>query len=167
MLLTLRKCGAWCRIFTQTADFSMNRSFQPILFHLLRCLSVTYHYSHKIRTRYKSSPLRSALICDITQHRVVIPYQRFGITYRLSSRTSPLKMGPIGCPRNVSTEWPLYAAQYPRRVQISSTSRWEPEITQSPHFPPPWCFCHYSLLYSSHYIQYSVHKNSSLKTNMW
>ena len=83
MLLTLRKRWAWCSIFTQSADFSINRSFQPILLHLLRCLSVTYHYSHKIRTRYKNYPLRSALICDTTQHRVVIPYRRFGTTYRL------------------------------------------------------------------------------------
>jgi len=81
--MSLRKRWAWRSIFTQSADFSTNRSFQPILLHLLRCLSVKYHYSHKIRTWYKNYPLISTLICDITQHRVVIPYRRFGTTYRL------------------------------------------------------------------------------------
>jgi hypothetical protein len=55
------------------------------------------------------------------------------------STTSTLKMGPIGCPRNVSTELPRYSAQYSRRSQISSASRWEPEIQQ---FHSPFFFCH-------------------------
>ena len=48
--------------------------------------------------------MKSAPFWDITERRVVIIYWRFGTTYRShihgsrSSRTWPLKMGPIGCP---------------------------------------------------------------------
>ena len=53
--------------------------------------------------------MRSALYWNFTQHRVVIPYQRFGTTYQfhlqgLRRRTHfsytswPSKMGPTNCP---------------------------------------------------------------------
>ena len=48
--------------------------------------------------------LRSSIFWDISQRRVVIPYRRFGTTYRFylqRSRIVPgllLKMGPIRCP---------------------------------------------------------------------
>jgi len=53
--------------------------------------------------------LKSAVFCDITQRIVVIPYRRFGTTYRsdlqltLADRTERLS-------RNVGKELPLYAA---------------------------------------------------------
>jgi len=46
--------------------------------------------------------MKSALFWDITQHRVEIPYRRFGTTYRShlqGSRTLwPLKMRPTSSP---------------------------------------------------------------------
>ena len=41
--------------------------------------------------------LRSALFWDITQHKVVMPYRRFGTTHRSHHKVTPwlLKMGPI------------------------------------------------------------------------
>ena len=48
--------------------------------------------------------LRSALFWDVTQRIVVIPYGRFGTTYRSELQgprnplSWPLKMGPISCP---------------------------------------------------------------------
>jgi len=45
--------------------------------------------------------LRSAVFWDFSQRRVVIPYQRFGTTYRFYLQTSrcvsPSEDGPIGC----------------------------------------------------------------------
>jgi len=41
--------------------------------------------------------MRTALLLDITQRVVVIPYRRFGTTY-LSHFQGTLKMEPIGCP---------------------------------------------------------------------
>ena len=106
---------------------------------------------------YKNYLLRSALICDITQHRVVTPQRRFGTTYRLYlQRDKPLKMGPIGRPANVSTKLPLYASQYSRRRQISSTSRWESENTQlTPLFNPPF-FATLMLLPQLFALQYTL-----------
>ena len=58
--------------------------------------------------------MRSALFWVITQHRVVIPYRRFGTTYRshLQGSRNPrrksswnLKMEPIGCPEMLVTNY--------------------------------------------------------------
>ena len=43
----------------------------------------------------------------------------------------PLRWDPIGCPETSGTELSLYAAQYPRRAQISSTLWRKPETTHS------------------------------------
>jgi hypothetical protein len=68
--------------------------------------------------------LRLELFWYISQCRVVILYRRFG-TRRNSFWTSwPLKMGPISCPEKSVHNY------HPRRAQMVSTSRLNPEIRQ-------------------------------------
>jgi hypothetical protein len=55
--------------------------------------------------------MRSALFCDVTQRTVVIPYRRFGTTYRSHLQGSR-------DPRYVGKELPPCAAYNPRTVQI-------------------------------------------------
>jgi hypothetical protein len=75
--------------------------------------------------------MRSALLWDITQRRVVILYRRFGTTHRsyrqLSISTFCFSLdfltpddGTDTLSRNVGKGFPLDAAQEPRRAQICS-----------------------------------------------
>jgi len=76
--------------------------------------------------------LISVLACDITQCRVVMPYRIFDTAYifRLQRQTFVTQAGTDRFSRNDDTALPLYTALYPRRVQISSTSRRKPEIME-------------------------------------
>jgi hypothetical protein len=56
------------------------------------------------------SPMRSALLCDITQRAVVIPYRRFGTTSR-SLLQGILQYGTDGLPGDVGTDVSVLAAQ--------------------------------------------------------
>jgi hypothetical protein len=57
-------------------------------------------------SEFNKKQMISALFWDITQRRVVVPYRRFGTTYRshlqgpssFSGTVCPAKRGPIGCP---------------------------------------------------------------------
>jgi hypothetical protein len=69
--------------------------------------------------------MRCTLFWEIAQRIVVIPYRRFGTTYRShlqGSRIIDLEDGTNRVPRNVGTELPLYAAQFLRRAQVSCRS---------------------------------------------
>ena len=70
---------------------------------------------------FKCRMLRSILFWDVTQRIVVIPYRRFGKTYRshLQGSRNPSRR----LPRNLVNELPLCTLQCPRREQISSASR--------------------------------------------
>jgi hypothetical protein len=82
--------------------------------------------------------LRSVLFRGITQRRVVILYWRFGTAYQshLQGSRSPrifldflmLEDGTNMLSQNIGKGSPLDTALYPRRAQISSASRQEPEI---------------------------------------
>jgi hypothetical protein len=77
--------------------------------------------------------MRSVLLWVIAQHILVIPYQCFGNTYQsyLQVLRNPRRMiiGTVRLSQIVVKELPLYAAQYPKSVKISSTSQQKPEIT--------------------------------------
>jgi len=87
---------------------------------------------------------RSALLWETARRIVIIQYRRFGIPYGCHLRRSrnqrrkafsfdslTLEDETDRLSRNVGKELSLYAAQFPRRAQISCTSRQKSEITQS------------------------------------
>jgi len=81
--------------------------------------------------------LTSALLWDITQHIVVIPYRRVGKSYPSYLQDSinflTFENGTDRLSRNVSKQLPLYAAQ------ISSKRRRKPdEITYTSVSQPLW-----------------------------
>jgi hypothetical protein len=52
--------------------------------------------------------VRSVIIWDITQRKLVIPYRRFGTTYRFHLprvKNLLLKMEPIGCPETSAQDY--------------------------------------------------------------
>jgi hypothetical protein len=63
---------------------------------------IIQHHRHAwlLHQQYTLTHLRRAFFQGVTQSRVVILYQRFGITYRshLQGSRSPMKMGLICCP---------------------------------------------------------------------
>jgi hypothetical protein len=61
----------------------------------------------------------------ITQRVVVIPYLRFGTTYRSHFQS---KLGTEKLSRNFGKELPLLGAYWPRRAQFSPTWRRNLEI---------------------------------------
>jgi hypothetical protein len=61
--------------------------------------------------------MRSALFWDITKRVVVIIFRRFGTIYCSHLQDLALEDGNNTVFRNLTNELPLYAAQYPRRVQ--------------------------------------------------
>jgi hypothetical protein len=63
-------------------------------------------------------------------------YRHFGTTSRshfpvqeIQEHFLTLEDGTIYLSRNIDKEFPPYAAKYPRKAQVSSTSRRKPEIT--------------------------------------
>ena len=74
------------------------------------------------------SSLRTALFWFIVQRVVVIPYRRFGTTYR--SHLQESRDGTERLSRNIGKELPLPDEQQPRRAQFSSTSWRKPKIAQ-------------------------------------
>jgi hypothetical protein len=78
----------------------------------------------KGRELVRIETLRSALFWGTTQRRVLILYRRFGTMYRSHLQGS----------RNVGKGLTLDAALYPRRTQISSSSRRKPEIRELEFF---------------------------------
>ena len=77
-----------------------------------------------LENRYTTQ--RSALYWNINQRIVVIPYRRFGTSWI----SWPLKMGQIGCPETSERNYHYTLRLYHIRAQLSSTSRWRPEIKQ-------------------------------------
>lgn len=77
--------------------------------------------------RLKQHDTLSALFWDWAQPGVIVLYQRFGTTCRSHFQG-------LNRPRNVSLEPTFCAVQNPREVQISITSRRQPEITLSELF---------------------------------
>jgi len=64
----------------------------------------------------------------MTQSIMVIIYRRFG-----KKPIDPILKGQDGTDRlswNVGKGLPLYAAQFPKRAQMCSSSRWKAEIVQ-------------------------------------
>ena len=58
--------------------------------------------------------MRTAYFWDITRPVMVIPYRRFGTTYRSHLQSfNHLKMGPTECPETSAKELPLLAISWP------------------------------------------------------
>jgi len=67
--------------------------------------------------------MRSALFRNITQRIMVIPYRRFGTTYRFRLQGSrsprrPLKMGPTSCPE--TSVWTYHSTLHNSAEEHSS-----------------------------------------------
>jgi hypothetical protein len=105
--------------------------FQIMAFQVITVHSVVGGYKSFGRTSLHS---KSALFWDITRCRVVIVYRRFGPIFNGQKSKSfllrllTLEDGSNTSSRNVGKQLPHDATYYPRRAQISSTSRQKPEI---------------------------------------
>jgi len=80
--------------------------------------------------------LKSELIWDFTQRRMVVWYRRFGATYRShlgssSPRRLTLEDQTDKMSRNVGNKQPFHVAQNPQNAQISFTPRRKPAITRN------------------------------------
>jgi len=77
--------------------------------------------------------MRTALSWDITQRVVVIPYRRFGTTYRSNLQDSwHLKMEPVGCPETSARNY-----HHSLRSNVEDRNSRVPRFFPRVKFTPP------------------------------
>jgi hypothetical protein len=89
------------------------------VFVCVRALVCARSYVH-----LKSSFIRFSVFWVVTQRMLVVEICAF-----LGHYAAYIGLLPDRLSGNDGKELPIYPAQYSRRVQISSTSRWKPKIT--------------------------------------